>query len=278
MKGGEVITYPKSHDILGGITRLSLLDLVNSDRHQADRTQPSRSTEALAADEAFLTSSSAFVAARHQDRRQAGRQRQARSRSPRNCARSMSTTSIAKSRPPHDQVRPTVLLFDWDNTLVDSWSVIHAAMNETLEAHGPSALVALRGRGPHPRLACATASRSSSAIALARGREGLLRRLRAPFTCWQLEPLPGAADLLAWASGAGFYLGVVSNKRGHYLRKEAAHLGWDKYFAALAGAGDAAQDKPRPRACPDGPRSRQAGARPPCLVHRRHRYRPHLRP
>lgn len=32
--------------------------------------------------------------------------------------------------------RPTVLLFDWDNTLVDSWSVIHAAMNMTLEAMG----------------------------------------------------------------------------------------------------------------------------------------------
>ena len=60
----------------------------------------------------------------------------------------------------------------------------------------------------------------------------------------QLVPLPGAADLLAWAAGAGFYLGVVSNKRGAYLRKEATHLGWDKYFAALAGAGDAARDKP----------------------------------
>ncbi|MBL8709705.1 MAG: HAD family hydrolase, partial [Rhodospirillaceae bacterium] len=31
---------------------------------------------------------------------------------------------------------PTTLLFDWDNTLVDSWSVLHATMNETLAAMG----------------------------------------------------------------------------------------------------------------------------------------------
>ena len=30
--------------------------------------------------------------------------------------------------------RPKAVLFDWDNTLVDSWAVIHAALNETLTA------------------------------------------------------------------------------------------------------------------------------------------------
>ena len=41
-----------------------------------------------------------------------------------------------------------------------------------------------------------------------------------------------------------YYLGGVSNKRGHYLRLEAAHLGWDRHFRQLAGAGDAVRDKP----------------------------------
>ena len=31
----------------------------------------------------------------------------------------------------------------------------------------------------------------------------------------------------------GVYLGVVSNKMGHNLRKEAAHLGWERYFQRL---------------------------------------------
>ncbi len=30
--------------------------------------------------------------------------------------------------------RPSAVLFDWDNTLVDSWAVIHAALNETFSA------------------------------------------------------------------------------------------------------------------------------------------------
>ena len=60
VKNGAVITYPKSHDILGGITRLSLLELVQ----QTGVTLVERGftlKEALAADEAFLTSSSAFL-------------------------------------------------------------------------------------------------------------------------------------------------------------------------------------------------------------------------
>jgi phosphoglycolate phosphatase len=60
----------------------------------------------------------------------------------------------------------------------------------------------------------------------------------------QLRPLAGAPDLLSWADAAGFYMGVVSNKRGVFLRAEAAQLGWDRHFSALAGAGDAARDKP----------------------------------
>src|SRR5262245_30135147 len=61
-----------------------------------------------------------------------------------------------------------------------------------------------------------------------------------------LEALPGAADLLAQLSGAGFYLGVVSNKNGTALRREAEHLGWAKYFGKVVGATDAKRDKPAP--------------------------------
>lgn len=139
-------------------------------------------------------------------------------------------------------VRPTVLLFDWDNTLVDSWGVIHAAMNATLEELG------------HPmwsRSEAETRIRASLRDSFPglfgerwRDAEKIFYAAFERLHLLQLEPLPGAAGLLAWAKDAGFYMGVVSNKRGAYLRKEAAHLGWDRYFTALAGAGDAAKDKP----------------------------------
>ncbi|WP_374653021.1 D-amino-acid transaminase [Dongia sp.] len=60
VKGGEVVTYPKNNDILGGITRLSLLELAG--RTGVKLVERSFTlAEALAADEAFITSSSAFV-------------------------------------------------------------------------------------------------------------------------------------------------------------------------------------------------------------------------
>src|SRR5262249_43035417 len=60
-----------------------------------------------------------------------------------------------------------------------------------------------------------------------------------------LRPLNGAEDLLKHLSqDLGLYVAVVSNKRGPFLRKEAEHLGWTRYFNKLAGAGDATKDKP----------------------------------
>ncbi|MDY0874242.1 D-amino-acid transaminase [Dongia rigui] len=60
VKDGTVITYPKGHDILGGITRLSLLEL--ADKTGTKLVERSFTLkEAISADEAFLTSSSAFI-------------------------------------------------------------------------------------------------------------------------------------------------------------------------------------------------------------------------
>ena len=57
--------------------------------------------------------------------------------------------------------------------------------------------------------------------------------------------MPGAA--MALEAGAGrLPMGVVSNKQGPLLRAEALHLGWDRHFGPLIGAGDAAADKPSP--------------------------------
>jgi phosphoglycolate phosphatase len=138
---------------------------------------------------------------------------------------------------------PRAVLFDWDNTLVESWGVIHEAMNLTLDAMGhprwsreeteTRVRASLRDSFPHLfgdrwKEAEKVFYASFEAIHLA-----------------HLRPLNGAADLLAYLSQTlKLYVGVVSNKRGPFLRKEAAHLGWSGYFRKMAGAGDAARDKP----------------------------------
>jgi phosphoglycolate phosphatase len=140
--------------------------------------------------------------------------------------------------------RPRALLFDWDNTLVDSWPVIHDALQQTLTAMGhlpwtleqSKARVRLSLRDSFPVL-FGTRWEEARQIYLDAFLANHLERLAA---------LPGAAQLLEHLQAAGFYLGVVSNKTGPVLRREAERLGWSRYFTRLVGATDAAADKPDP--------------------------------
>jgi len=140
--------------------------------------------------------------------------------------------------------RPRALLFDWDNTLVDTWPCIGAATNITLEAMGLQpwteaeirARVAGSLRDTFPKIYGDRWEQARDIYYKAFG-DVHLEMLRA---------LPCAEDVLTAAAGAGLYLGVVSNKTGRYLRAEAEHLGWNRFFGALVGAQDAPHDKPHP--------------------------------
>jgi len=138
--------------------------------------------------------------------------------------------------------RPKAIIFDWDNTLVDSWQVIFEAMNATLDDFSlhpwtmeeTQQRVAKSMRDSFPELFGDDWERAGeiftehfSAIHLDR-----------------LRPLPKAEEALAELANSGVYLGVVSNKRGAFLRAEAEKLGWDRHFSQIIGAGDAPQDKP----------------------------------
>jgi phosphoglycolate phosphatase len=139
---------------------------------------------------------------------------------------------------------PRALLFDWDNTLVDSWPVIHDALVVTFEAmgHEPWTLAETKER---VRL-----SLREAFPALFGDRWQEARRLYLDtFTSIHLQRLTAIADaetLIESLSEDGYYLGVVSNKTGPVLRREAEHLGWSRYFRRLVGAGDAPADKPDP--------------------------------
>jgi len=139
---------------------------------------------------------------------------------------------------------PKALLFDWDNTLVDSWPVIHDALVVTFEAmgHEPWTLEETKGR--------VRRSLRDAFPALFGARWEEARQLYLDtFTSIHLERLAaisGAETLLRSLAEDGYYLGVVSNKTGRVLRREAEHLGWSRYFRRLVGAGDAPADKPDP--------------------------------
>ena len=139
---------------------------------------------------------------------------------------------------------PVAILWDWDNTLVDGWAAIEAGLNAAFRHFGKpewSRAEVLRNvrralRESFPELFGADRWEEARDIFYAEVRACHLR---------VLTPMPGAEAAIR-AAALLAPQGVVSNKQGPLLRAEAAHLGWDRHFGALVGAGDAARDKPDP--------------------------------
>ncbi len=137
---------------------------------------------------------------------------------------------------------PGAVIFDWDNTLVDSWRCIHASLTVTFEAMG---LPAWSEDDTRRR---ARRSLRESFPPLFGDRWEEARTIYFDhFSAHHLEhlqPLPGAEPLLKALHGLGIYLAVVSNKTGRFLRREAEALAWTGYFGNIVGATDAEADKP----------------------------------
>ena len=138
--------------------------------------------------------------------------------------------------------RPTVLLYDWDNTLVDAWAGIAAALNAAFTAFSLP-LWTVQDTRNRVRVSL----RESFPVMFGAEWERARDIFYTTLTEGHLDavtPMPGAREALT--AGAGWIQGVVSNKAGAFLRKEVTHLGWDPHFGAVVGAGDAHADKPDP--------------------------------
>ena len=142
--------------------------------------------------------------------------------------------------------RPRAVLFDWDNTLIESWEIIHESLRQTFLDLGrepwtfeqTKAWVRRSMRDSFPDLFGADAVRAEH-LFYRHYREHHLRRL---------TPLAGAQETLDALHRDGLLLGVVSSKQGDLVREEAVHLGWSGYFGRIVGAGDGRLDKPAPEA------------------------------
>jgi phosphoglycolate phosphatase len=138
--------------------------------------------------------------------------------------------------------KPGVLLFDWDNTLVDGWIGITAALNATFVAFGKP-LWTVEDTRNRVRASLKESFPVMFGDDWERARDIFYDAFRGDHLA-HVTPMPGAAEALL--AGTPWPRGVVSNKAGKYLRAEVLHLGWASHFGAVIGAGDAPADKPDP--------------------------------
>lgn len=138
---------------------------------------------------------------------------------------------------------PKAVIFDWDDTIVNTWRIIHAAINVTLRhmGHAPWTDDEARQRiGPPARvlfteLFGADKWQEADAVFIQAYADSIVGNIRVH---------DGAEDMLRHFQSCNIPLVCLSNKRGPVLRREVAHLGFDPYFVNIVGTGDAPQDKP----------------------------------
>jgi phosphoglycolate phosphatase len=138
--------------------------------------------------------------------------------------------------------RPSVLLYDWDNTLVDGWAGITGALNAVFAAFDKPLWTV-----DDTRNRVRVSLRESFPVMFGDAWERARDLFYATLTEHHLDhvaPMPGAPEALE--AGIPWPQGVVSNKAGDFLRREVVHLGWARYFGPVVGAGDATADKPDP--------------------------------
>lgn len=139
---------------------------------------------------------------------------------------------------------PKAILWDWDNTLVDSWANIHRALEITFKNMGVEfwSLEETKKR-MHKSLEDSFPTffgdRWTEAGDMYRNTFGKIHLEK-------LTPLPGSADTLRVVTDFNIYTAVISNKKGELLRRESDRLSWDSYFSGVYGALDVPHAKPAP--------------------------------
>jgi len=156
-------------------------------------------------------------------------------------ARSRRGTNLMIAAPRRPS-RPRAILFDWDNTLVDSWATIHEARNFLMTAMDQPLWTIVETR-ERVRLSLRESFPRIFGERWEEARDIYLDRFRV-IHLDRLAALPGRLEMLRGLAAENIFLGVVSNKTGSVLRLEADHIGWTGLFGSIVGAGDAVLDKP----------------------------------
>ncbi len=137
---------------------------------------------------------------------------------------------------------PKAMFFDWDGTLVDSFSFLHKTHNHVrgIFGMGGFTLDEFRGYFGQPREKLYAEIYGAERIEEAKGHfEAFVVANH-----HEIQPIKGARDVLETLAALGVPMGIVTNKKGTLVRKEIENHRWSDFFVSVVGAGEASADKP----------------------------------
>jgi len=135
-----------------------------------------------------------------------------------------------------------VILWDWDNTLADTFGAIFAAQNDARVQYGLTPWTKEESKA-----AMNTSGRNLIKDVFGEEKAAEVRAYfltRYAKHADALELKEGAKEVLKTAKELGFINILASNKAGPILRNEVAAMGISDYFDRLIGAEDTPNDKP----------------------------------
>ena len=139
---------------------------------------------------------------------------------------------------------PKAVLFDWDNTIVDTWPLLHQGM---------CAVFNKRKMEPWSLQQTKNLFHESIRDAFPKHFPDDWEDAIKDFHLYlkgnhlsDLTLLPYARELIEYLYAHDIPMGIVSNKDKKLIVHEIEHLGFSSFFVAVVGSGDAAFDKPHP--------------------------------
>lgn len=135
-----------------------------------------------------------------------------------------------------------LILWDWDNTLVDTFGAILAAQNAMRQAYNLEPWTA-----DDAKIAMNTSGRNL--IANLVGAENAIEARKVFLAAYaksaaEITLKEGAQEIMQHAKDKGYINILASNKAGHILRNEVETLGMTSFFDKIVGAEDFDNDKP----------------------------------
>jgi phosphoglycolate phosphatase len=157
----------------------------------------------------------------------------------------LSKKQIVNFELPNHLEKPKAILLDWDNTLADSWGVIHKCLNKAFEAYDlePWSLDDLRNNRGNIHHSLRQSFPRFFGDKWEDARDIYYKHFKDCHIA-EIKLLEGADKTIEKLAESDAYVAIVSNKTGQYLRDELEHLKISDHFDAIIGATDAKNDKP----------------------------------